>query len=240
MKLRPLAAACGFALAAALAPAHAAEVTVLASNAVKSVMEEIVPRYEKASGNKVKMTTGTSNELLAVIAKGEPFDAVFLSTSGIEEQVKAGKVKAGTQAGVARSGIGVAIKRGAPKPDISTDEALKRALLAAKSIGYVDGTPTAAYLKTLFPKLGIADQIKPKIKLVESKVGAGNAAGKGDVEIGLTQISEILAHPDAELVGPLPADIQKYTDFSAGVGAGAKEPAAGAALIKFIGTPEGA
>ncbi len=113
-------------------------------------------------------------------------------------------------------------------------------MLNAKSIGFVNATPTSAYLNTLFPRLGIADQLKPKIKFIDSKVGAGGAAGAGEVEIGLTQISEILSHTDAELVGPLPEEIQVYTEFGAAVGANAKETAAASALIKFMATPESA
>jgi len=220
--------------------AHAAEIKVLVSNAARSVLEELGPQFEKASGNKVVLVYGTTVDLKAEIEKGGAFDVTVLSTSGIDDLIKQGKIAAGTQHSLARSGAGVAVKRGAPKPDISTTEAFKRAMLNAKSIGYVDGTPTGNYIKALFPRLGIADQLKPKIKFIDSKVGAGGAAGAGEVEIGLTQVSEILSKPDAELVGPLPEEIQVYTDFASGVGANSKQAAAAGALIKFMSTPESA
>ena len=137
----------------------------------------------------------------------------------------------------ARSGAGVAVKKGAPKPDISTTEAFKRTLLAAKSIGFVEQGATGIYLKSLFQRLGIADELKPKLKMLAAGVGAGGAVAKGEVEIGMTQIPEILSYAGAELVGPLPAEIQVYTDFAVGVGANAKEPEGAKALIKFLATP---
>jgi len=220
--------------------AHAAEIKVLVSNAARSVLEELGPQFEKASGNKVVLVYGTTVDLKAEIEKGAAFDVTVLSTSGIDDLIKQGKIAAGSQHGLARSGAGVAVKRGAPKPDISTTEAFKRTLLNAKSIGYVQGTPTGNYLKALFPRLGIEDQLKPKIKFIDSKVGAGGAAAAGEVEIGLTQMSEILSKPGAELVGPLPEDIQVYTDFASGVGANSKEAGTAGALIKFMSTPESA
>lgn len=238
MSLRHIAALCGFAVAAALAPAHAAEVKVLASNAVKSIFEDLGPRYEKASGNKVTLVFGTSGELQALLDKGEAFDLAVLSVAGMEDQWKKGVIANGSPAPLARSGAGVAVKRGAPLPDISTTEAFKRVLLGAKSVGMVDGTPTGNYFKTLFPKLGIAEQMQARIKYVDSKTGAGGAAASGEVEIGLTQMAEILAVPGAELVGPLPEEIQVYTDFATGVSARAKQPAAAAAFVKYIATPE--
>lgn len=219
---------------------HAAEIKVLVSNAAMAMMEELGPQFEKASGNKVVLVFGTTVDLKTEIEKGGAFDVTVLSTGGIDDLVKQGKITAGSPHALARSGAGVAVKRGAPKPDISTTEAFKRALLNAKSIGYVEGTPTGNYLKALFPRLGIADQLKPKIKFIDSKVGAGGAAAAGDVEIGITQIAEVLHKPGAELVGPLPDDIQIYTDFSSGVGANSKQAATAAALIKFMSTPEAA
>lgn len=123
-------------------------------------------------------------------------------------------------------------------PDLGSDEAFKRAMLNAKSIGFVAQTPTAAALQIVFAKLGIADEIKSKIKLLS--IQAAVAVSNGDVEIALTQISEILPYPGVELAGPLPADIQTYTTFSAGVGAASKNPDAAAALIKFLTAPDAA
>ena len=146
-----------------------------------------------------------------------------------------GKIDAATRTTIAHAGIGIAIHKGVPKPDISTTEAFKRALLNAKSVGFTAAGASGVYLKTLFDKLGIADELKPKLKLLQG--GAGEAAANGEVEIGLTQISEILPYADAELVGPLPPDIQSYTYFSAGEAAASKEADAAKALIKFLTAP---
>ncbi|MDB5804397.1 MAG: molybdate transporter periplasmic protein [Betaproteobacteria bacterium] len=219
--------------------AHAADVKVLGSNAARPILEALVPQFEKATGNKVTLVYGTSAGLKEDIEKGAAFDLAVLTTAGIADLAKQGKVAAGTPSNLARSGAGVAIKKGAAKPDIGTTDAFKRTLLNAKSVGIVDATPTGNYFKTLFPRLGIADEMKAKLKFVDSKVGAGGAAASGEVEIGLTQISEILAS-GAELLGPLPEEIQVYTDFASGVGANAKEAATAGALIKFMSTPESA
>jgi len=242
MNIRTIAAtAFALAMMSTLAStAHAAEIKVLGSNAAKAFLEVLGPQFEKATGNKVTLVYGTGVELKAEIDKGGAFDVAVLATGVIDDLAKQGKIAAGTQSGLARSGAGVAVKRGAAKPDIGTTEAFKRALLNAKSIGFVDGTPTGVYLKALFPRLGIADALQPKIKFVDSKVGAGGAAASGEVEIGLTQMSEILSKPGAELVGPLPEEIQVYTDFASGVSANSKEAATAGALIKFMATPESA
>ena len=134
-----------------------------------------------------------------------------------------------------RSGAGVAVRKGAPKPDISTVEAFKQALRNARSIGYVEQGATGIYLKALLVKLGLADELKPKIKLITT--AAGEAVANGEVELGMTQVSEILPFAGVELVGPLPAEIQLYTDFAAAVAAGAKQPEAANALIRFLKAP---
>src|SRR5262249_40446219 len=135
---------------------------------------------------------------------------------------------------LARSGAGVAIKKGAPKPDISTVDAFKKTLLDAKSVAYVEQGATGLYLKGLFEKLGIADQVKAKTKFVKS---AAEAVANGEAEIGFTQVSEILPYPGAEVAGPLPAEIQTYTSFAIGL---AKDAKAGEALAKFMTAPEAA
>jgi len=145
-----------------------------------------------------------------------------------------GKVDA-ARTTIAHSGIGVAIRKGAPKPDISTTEAFKRTLLDAKSVGFTAAGATGAYLKTLFEKLGIADEIKPKLKLLPGAVG--EAAASGEIEIGMTQISEILPYTGVELAGPLPPDIQSYTYFSAAASPASKEADVARAFIKFLATP---
>jgi molybdate transport system substrate-binding protein len=216
--------------------AHAAEIKLLGGNALNAVMEELGPQFEKATENKLVVTLGTSAQLKARIDSDEAFDAVLLTKAALDELATAGKVADAPRAAIARAGIGVAIRKGAAKPDLSTVDAFKQAMLNAKSIGFVDQTPTAAALKAIFVKLGIADEIKAKIKPLT--IQAAVAVTNGDVEIAMTQISEILPYPGVELAGPLPPDIQTYTMFSAGISATAKNAEAAAALIKFLTSPD--
>jgi len=154
----------------------------------------------------------------------------------LDQLAREGKVADSTRSVIARSGIGVAVRKGAAKPDLSTDDGFKQAMLNAKSIGYVDQTPTAAASKSLFAKLVIADETRSKSKALNVQAAVAN----GDVEIGLIQISKILPCRGVELAGPLPADIQTYTTFAAGVDAAAKDPTAAAPLIKFLTAAEAA
>jgi molybdate transport system substrate-binding protein len=216
--------------------AQAADIKLLGGNALNAVMEELGPQFEKATGNKLVTTLGTSAQLKARIEGGEAFDVVLLTKAALDELATAGKVADAPRAAIARAGIGVAIRRGAAKPDLSTTDGFKQAMLNAKSIGFVDQTPTAAALKAIFAKLGIADEIKAKIKPLT--IQAAVAVTNGDVEIAMTQISEILPYPGVELAGPLPPDIQTYTTFSGGISAAAKNAQAAAALIKFLTSPD--
>ena len=231
----------GAAIVAAVAlvagTAGAAEIKLSSSNAVKTVLEELVPQFEKATEHKVKITLGTAAGLKASIEKGEAFDVAILTGAGIDGLIKDGKVAAGSRADIARSGIGVAVKKGAPKPDISTTEAFKRTLLAAKSVGYVEQGASGIYLKALFERLGIADTLKPKLIALLASNPAAKAVANGEAEIGMTQISEILPYAGAELVGPLPAEIQLTTVFTAGA---AKDGGPAQALIAFLRTPAAA
>jgi molybdate transport system substrate-binding protein len=216
--------------------AHAADIKLLGGNALNAVMEELGPQFEKTSGNKLVTTLGTSAQLKARIEGGEAFDVVLLTKAALDELAAAGKVADVPRIAIARAGIGVAIRKGAAKPDLSTTDAFKQAMLNAKSIGFVDQTPTAAALKAIFVKLGIADAIKAKIKPLN--IQAAVAVTNGDVEIAMTQISEILPYPGVELAGPLPPDIQTYTTFSGGISAAAKNAEAASALLKFLTSPD--
>jgi molybdate transport system substrate-binding protein len=220
------------------AAAQAAELKLLLGNALKTVMDELGPQFEKATGNTLSVTVGTTAQLKGRVDSGEAFDAVILAKPALDELAGQGKVVDSTRSVIARSGIGVAVRKGTPKPDLGSDDAFKNAMLNAKSIGYVDRTPTAAALKSLFAELGIADAMKSKSKALNMQ--AAVAVANGDVEIGLTQISEILPYPGVELAGPLPVDIQTYTTFAAGVGAAAQDPSGAAALIKFLAGPNAA
>jgi molybdate transport system substrate-binding protein len=234
-RLGAVAAIVGLTLPILSAYAQAADLILLEGNALNAVMDELGPQFEKATGNKIVATLGTSAQIKSKIESGEAFDAVLMAKGTLEELTKAGKFAASPQAAIAKAGIGVAIRKGAPKLDLSTVDAFKQAMLNAKTIGFVDNTPTGNALKAIFAKLGIADQVNPKLKPLT--IQAAVAVTNGDVEIAMTQISEILPYPGVELAGPLPLDIQSYTTFSAGVSANAKNAEAAASLIKFLTDP---
>jgi molybdate transport system substrate-binding protein len=216
------------------ASAQAAEVTFICSNALKAVMEDLAPRFEKATGHKLAISFGSTNPLKARIDKGEAFDLTVLGDAAIDDLVKQGKLDVATRVIVARSVLGVAIRKGAPKPDISTTEAFKRTMLNAKSIAYLDGGLTGTYLNVLFQRLGIADSMKSKYK----NARGGEAVVSGEAELGVTQVSEILYEKGAELAGQLPAEIQNYTNFPAAVAIGAKQAEAAKALLKYLASPD--
>src|SRR5882757_1727482 len=197
----------GFAFMLTTGGTNAAEITLLCSNALKSVIEELGPGFEKTSGHKLKAEYGSTGPLKAMIEKGQAFDVAILGVGATDENIKSGKLAANTRADIARSGMGVAIRKGAAKPNLATTQAFKQALLNAQTISYSDGGLSGIYLKGLLERLGIAEQLKSKIRFGRG----GEMVGEGKAEIGLTQVSEILSEPGAELAGPLPADIQRYT-----------------------------
>ena len=214
------AAAAGVAFMLAAGGASAAEITLLCSNALKSVVEELGPQFEKASGHKLKVEYGSTGPLKARSRKAERSTSPFSASRPPTTSSSRGKLAASSRADIARSGMGVAIRKGAAKPDLATTQAFKQALLNAQTIAYSDGGLSGIYLKGLLERLGIAEQLKSKIRFGRG----GEMVGEGKAEIGLTQVSEILSEPGAELAGPLPADIQQYTIFPAAIGAAARRP----------------
>jgi molybdate transport system substrate-binding protein len=235
MTMRALAAmAIGSAIALSAIPATAAEVTVLVSNAFKTSFPDLTPLFEKGSEHRLKVAFGSTNPLKVRIEKGEPVDLALIGEGAIDALIKQGKLVAGTRVVVARSGLGVAVRKGAPKPDLSTTEAFVRTVTNAKSIGFNAGGLTGIYLWGLFDKLNLTAVVKAKFK-----DGSGaTMAGTGQTELGLTQASEVAIVPEAELAGRLPATIQHFTVFPAAVSASAKAPDAARALLKFLATPE--
>ena len=235
------AAAAGLALMLATAiPAGAAEIRVISSNAIKTTLEQLAPAFEKATAHKLVFTWGAAVPLKAEIEKGAAFDVAILTTAAVDDLIRQGKLVGATRAALADSGAGVAVRKGAPKPDISTVNAFKHALLNAKSVAYVEQGGTGIYLKGLLQRLGIADAIENKVKRLPPENPAAHAIANGEAEIGMTQISEILPYAGAELVGPLPKEIQLTTSFAAAAGANAAQPEAATALIKFLTAPEAA
>jgi molybdate transport system substrate-binding protein len=220
--------------------ANAAEIRVIGSNALKTTLEQLAPAFEKATGDKIVFTWGATVPLEAEIEKGATFDLAILTTTAVDDLIKKGKLVGATRAALADSGAGVAVRKGAPKPDISTVEAFKRALLNAKSVAFVEQGGTGIYLKALLQRLGIADALKGKIKLLPPENPAAQAIANGEAEIGMTQISEILPYKGAELVGPFPKEIQLNTSFAAAVGANARQSEPAKALIKFLTAPAAA
>jgi molybdate transport system substrate-binding protein len=215
--------------------ARAAELKVSASTAVKSVAEELGPQFEKTSGDTLSFTFGPAATLKQKIDQGAAFDVAILTAPLIDALIKAGKVDAATRATIARAGLGVSLRAGAAKPDVGTDEALRRTLVDAKSIGYNGVGASRAGSEAMLRKLGIADAVAPKIKLLD--VSAPVAVARGEVEIGLGPISEILPVAGVQLAGAFPADVQSYLVFAAAVSSASKYADAAKALIKFLTSP---
>lgn len=214
----------------------AAEIKVLTAGAFKPVVTAVVADFEKQSGHKVIVENDTAGALLKRIGGGEAFDLVVLTPGALDELTKAGKVATGGATKLARVAIGVAVKRGAPLPDISTVAAFQNALLAARAVAYIDpaaGGSSGIYLTQLFEKMGIADRIKAKAVLVPGGLVAQRLLND-EADIAIHQISEILAVPGALLVGPIPAEIQNYTVYAGGLSANAKDADAARALLAAL------
>jgi molybdate transport system substrate-binding protein len=173
------------------------------------------------------------------IEEGEEFDVAFLTSELADELVVLGRVDAGSRTTIARAGAGVAIRKGARRPDLSTTEAFRRTLLDARSVAYVGRGVTAEIMKTAFEKLGISAEMAAKTESL-SGVTAAEAVASGQAELGFTQISEILPHPGVELAGPLPSEVQVYTVFTAAVGVNSRRQEAGRRLLRFLTTPDAA
>jgi molybdate transport system substrate-binding protein len=219
--------------------AGAAEIKVLSTQATEEAYKELVPQFEKASGHKVTTVfTGTLGAMKR-LSDGEAYDLLIMSRQSIDELAQSGKVVAGSRTDIAKSGVGVAVGKGKPKPDISTVDALKKSLLAAKSIGYSTG-PSGIYVVTMFQKMGIADEIKTKLKQTPTGVFVGSTIASGEAEIGFQQVSELSFFPGIDYVGPIPAEVQLITIFSAGIPAGTKQADAAKALVSFITAPAAA
>lgn len=228
--------------AASAQGAAAAELKVLTTGAFKSVVVALVPEFEKATGHKVILDNGTVGQLTKRVDGGETFDVLVLSPKGIDDYIKSGKLAAGSRVMLAKVGVGIMVKEGAPKPDVSSVEAFKQALLKAKSVGYIDpasGGSSGIYVAGLLTKLGIADQIKPKAKL-QNGGHVSDLVKSGEAEIGIHQISEIFGQPGVTLVGPLPAEIQNFTTYAVAVSATAKDAEAAKAFIKLLSGPSAA
>jgi molybdate transport system substrate-binding protein len=234
-----LAVATAFQLAPSL-QARAAEIASLALESLKAPLELLVPDFERATGHKVRLGFGNSSTLPKRFETGEPFDAAFASALLINRYIKEGKVARGTRTDVARVAIGMGVKKGTPKPDISTADAFKRALLNAKSISHASEGPSGIYLKNLLQRLDIAAQVQPKLRPVPGGPLVMGPVAKGDVEIGIITVPFIMLEPGADFVGALPDELQDYVVYASGLSATTKIPDAANALIRYVTSPAAA
>ncbi|HEX4408844.1 MAG TPA: substrate-binding domain-containing protein [Xanthobacteraceae bacterium] len=218
------------------------EVKVLSTTAMKKVFEDLAPDFERATGNRWAVTLGPSARLEKLFGEGEAADVAILMRAGAEDLIARGKIVSGSLVDIARSSIGVAVPKGAARPDVSSAEGLKRTLLAAKAIAVskpAGGGQSGAHMAKVFERLGIAEEVTAK-----AKYGAGGAAGlaglvvlRGEADIGIQQMSELMAVDGIDVVGPLPPDLQGVTQFTAALPSSAAHAEAGRAVIDFLTTP---
>lgn len=221
--------------------ANAAEVRVMISGGLTAAYKALVPEFERSTGHKVLTAYGpsmgtTTNAIPVRLERGEPADVLIMVGYALEDLAKKGKVTAGTSVDLVKSPIGVAVKSGAPKPDISSADAIRRTLLAAKTIAYSDSA-SGVYVSTeMFDRLGIKQAMEGKARKIPA-TPVGEIVAHGEAEIGFQQMSELKPVEGIDIIGPLPDELQKITVFSAGVASVSKEPEAGKALITFLASP---
>jgi molybdate transport system substrate-binding protein len=221
--------------------ASAAEVRVMISGGLTAAYKALVPEFERLTGHKVLTAYGpsmgtTTNAIPVRLERGEAADVLIMVDYALDNLAKEGKVISDSRVELVKSPIGVAVKSGTPKPDISTSDALKRALLAVKTVAYSDSA-SGVYVSTeMFGKLGITDAMKDKARKIPA-TPVGEIVARGDAEIGFQQVSELKPVEGIDIVGPLPDELQKITVFSAGIASVSKEPDAGKALIRFLASP---
>jgi len=237
-EIRGMATALALLALTAWSRAEAAEITVLSTVGMQPATTELIAQFERASGHKIVVTYGLAAVLKNQFLEGKPADVLILTSPIVEDLAGQGKVVPGSKVDVARSGVGIGVKAGAPRPDIGTPDALKRAVLAAKSVGFSkEGASGVAFAKVL-ERLGIAEQVRAKYK--DTGIKAGEMLVSGDIELGAAQVPELMAVPGVDVVGPLPAELQTVTVFSVGLAAEAKEADAAQALIRFLSGPAAA
>ena len=235
---RSMALAIGLLLSIAWGAAEADEIRLLSTVGMQPAIPELLAQFERTSGHTGRVTWGLAAVLKQQFVDGTPADVVLLTSPLVEDLGKQGKVAAGSKVDVARSGVGVAVKAGAPRPDISTPQALKATVLAAKSVGFSrEGASGVAFAKAL-ERLGIAEQVRAKYRDTQTK--AGEMLVAGDIDLAAAQVPELLAVPGVDVVGPLPAELQTVTVFSLGLATEAKATDAAKALIQFLAGPAAA
>lgn len=221
----------------------AAEIKVFSTIGVQSALEELVPKFEKATGHKLSITWATAAILVKRVQAGENADLYVLTKQSLDALTKDGSATAGADAAFASSGMAVVVKKGAPKPDISTAETFKQTLLNAKAIAYSNpaaGDASGVYFAKLLERMGIADQMKAKTKHPPPSGNSAVLVVNGEADLAVQQEPEVISVAGVDLVGPLPAEINNITGYSAGIGKDSKQAEAAGALIKFLHTPEAA
>jgi molybdate transport system substrate-binding protein len=213
----------------------AAEIRVMATAAFKEAYLELVPQFERASGNKVVTTWASTLDIVSRIQAGEATDLTVMSGNAIDELITAGKLAKGSRTDIATSWVAMAVRKGAPKPDISSGAAFKRAMLAAKSIAYSTG-PSGVYLTGLFQRMGISGQLASKVKQIKGEP-VGASVARGEIEVGFQQMSELLPVPGIDIVGGLSKDIEEITFFATGRHADSRVVEAADALTRFFKAP---
>jgi molybdate transport system substrate-binding protein len=209
---------------------------VLCTNGVKTLMLELVPRFEQAQGAKVDVTWAAAASLVKEIESGTPCDLAILTAEAIDDLIRRGFLVAGSRVDLAGSGIGIAVRKGARKPDITTPSGLKNALLAARSVAHSRSGMSGLYFPTVLQRLGIAEAMQGKIVIPATPTPIGELVAKGDAEFGVQQISELLPVAGIEIVGPLPDSLQRVTTFSTGLMSSARDPDGARALVRFVAT----
>ena len=240
MKMASLALAATALWAAAMPAgnAQAADIKVLGTPGVREFYAELVAQFEKETGHKVATTWAGTVDVTKRISGGETVDLVIMAGNSLEELIRLGKIVPGSRVDVARSGIGLAVRAGAPRPDISSGDAVKQTLLAAQSIAYSSG-PSGIYLAGLVQRMGIADQVMPKARRILSE-RVGTIVARGEAEIGFQQVSELIHVPGVRFVGALPAEVQPGFSFAGALTRDVQQPEAAIALIRFLSSAEAA
>lgn len=216
---------------------HTSSIKVMTTRAIATVLKETSTEFEKTSGHKLSITTDIAIRMVRQIQAGELFDVLVASPELIDTLIKQDKIIAKTKTILARSGIGVAVRAGVEKPDISSVEAFKNVLINAKSIAYLKEGQSGIYIDGLIKRLGLAETLKSKVVRPDRDI-VSELVAKGEVELGLVVITQILTTPGVELVGQLPAEIQSFAVFVAGVSTDSKVPAASKELIRFLTSPQ--
>ncbi len=223
--------------------ASAADVKVFSTIGVQAALEDLAPKFEKATGHKLTITWATAAILVKRVQAGETADLMVLTKQSLDALTKDGRASVEPDATFASSGMAVVVKKGSPKPDISTPEAFKQTLLKAKAIAYSDpaaGGASGVYFAKLLERMGIADQMKPKTRHPPPSGNTAVLVVNGEAELAIQQEPEVMSVAGVDMVGPLPGDLNNITIYSAGVGAGSQQAEPAKALIKFLHSPEAA